>query len=198
MSDYLSVSTSRVKEGRFNDLRGDDVGNLCVVPPTSGIPDLWFLTESGDGLGNINFNGNYSVVNKDAKHVAQKHYEIYSFQATISDDQVFAQIDYGGIVGGLTNGLDLYINVVGVGEFPLLLNFTIKKNSDWFGLTPNVNLTQFSGTAQTLAVHIDIYGEYGIPLRLNPGDSFIVRLRDNFTSLTSQIFAVKGLGYDII
>jgi len=167
---------------------------MNVVPPHLGLPVQKFLTTNGDGTGSINATLNHSATPADYYYLVPGRYDIYSLLIAVSDDATFNQSDYGGIVSGLTNGIKMFVyNASMNAEIPLLSGVAIKKNFEWFQLTTNTGLTQFSGTPQTLRINFDIRQDYGMPICLSTGDKFIVRLNDNFTSLVGQTFGLRGI-----
>lgn len=191
-------SITRYDEEDFRILRTDDDGNLCVAPPSSGLPYQFFLTANGDGTGTVNLNGNYSGAVTDFWYEATTRYEIYSLLINISDNANFNQTDYGAILTGLTNGIKFYAGIPkGTLEIPLLTTATqpVKQNYHWLALTPETQLTSFAGLSQTLTVEINMIHQYGKPLTLDPGQSIIVKLNDNFTGLVNHTFGIRGIKY---
>jgi hypothetical protein len=174
-----------------NNARGDDFGNLCTIPPYNGFPSQEFLTSSGASSGTINNNLNFTVAT-DIFHLALSEFRIYSLVMTLSTPTKINQTDYGSISGGLTNGINYYYKPNGLAE-QKLNNHTIKTNDDYCILTPEFKITQFEGTAQTISILLDIRKLFGVPLVLKTGDKFIVRLQDNFTSLSHHVFCINGM-----
>jgi hypothetical protein len=177
--------------GQFRNPRCDDEGNICVVPPSSGQPFRFFFTSGGDGTGNKNLNGNY-ITPTDFFYEANTRFEIYQFLITVSDNASFNQLDYGGIVGGLINGISFLLEFSFGGEVPILTAEPIKYNYEWYEVATDVKLTTFAGLSQTLQVIVDLPRSFGRPLTLDPGDKVIVRLNDNFTGLVSHTFRLHG------
>jgi hypothetical protein len=171
----------------------DQEGNPCSVPSIIGRPTQFFLTSSGDGQGPYNLNGDYSASPTDFYYQTTSTYYIQTLLVTISDSTTFNQTDYGGIsTGTIINGVKVFIKPSGLSEIPLLSGVAFKYNYEWLQVTPDTILTQFSGTPQTLTINFDITHEYGMPIMLNTGDRFIIRLNDNFTGLVSHTFGLRG------
>ena len=161
---------------------------------SQGLATQKFLTASGDGLGTYNLNGNYAATATDFYYKATSQYDIHSLLVVISDNATFNQIDYGAIVGGVTNGVKLFIRPAGsAADIALLSGVAVKQNFEWLSLTHETRLTQFSGTPQTLMMNFDIFTDYGKPITLGVGDKFIVRLNDDFTGLISHTFGLRGI-----
>ena len=157
-------------------------------------PFRFFLTDLGTGLGNNNLIGNYTV-STEFHYQATHRYEIHSFIATISDNANFAQTDYGGISGGLINGLSFWYRAVNGTELRLFTPDAIKQNYDWFSITEHAELTTFSGPSQTLVLDFRVSESFGVPLTIFPGERIILRLQDNFTGLTRHTFQLRGTRY---
>ncbi|MGE5863339.1 MAG: hypothetical protein ACM31H_06160, partial [Nitrososphaerales archaeon] len=153
----------------------------------------YYLTANGSGLAseNPNLNGNYTVPT-DFFIQFPGRYDVHTVVISVSDNVNFLQSDYGGITGGLINGIKFFVNINGV-EVPLISAVSIKQNMDWFTIAPGSVLTSFSNTSQTLIAQFDIEFTFGKPLNLNAGDKFIVRLQDNFTGLVKHTFALHGI-----
>ena len=161
---------------------------------TDGLPTIKRMADSG---GNMNANGNYSSVITDFYYQPPPgitfHIRQVSFVLSTSSG-TFNQIDYGSIANGLTNGIIALVSNNGV-ETQLLNNLTIKQNNDYYVITSNVEKSIFAGTPQTLSASlnlVDDFGEY-ITLHGNDNDRIIVRLHDNFTSLSQHSFILRGV-----
>jgi hypothetical protein len=161
-----------------------------------GAPYTKWLTAIGDGTGDDNLIGNYSAAVTDFWYQIPlgMRFDVATVVIQVSDDTSFNQNDYGGIPNGITNGVQFFYNA-GAGDIPLIGGRIIRHNKDWYRLTPSVNKTQWSGTAQTLAAEINLSDGYGIYLMMGPGTKFIVRLHDNFTGLTDHSFCLRGKLY---
>lgn len=160
---------------------------------SGGLPYLRFLTTAGDSTGVNNLIGNYSAAPTDFYYSPPTNtkYHISSVLIQISDNATFNQIDYGGMAA-LTNGIKFYIQEGTTPTVPLLSGVIVKQNNDWLGLTGDVLLTTFSGTAQTLGVSFNLFKDFGEDLELLSTSKFIVRLNDDFTSLVAHRFILRG------
>ena len=190
------VLMGRDLTGELQPIACDISGNICTGAPVAGLPVGYFLTNIGDGTGTSNLIGDYSAVATDFFYTATTRYDAHTVLVTISDNANFNQTDYGAIVGGLTNGVKLFIHPVGApAPIQLLSGYTFKKNYEWLAITSHTSLTSFAGLSQTLVIEFELVNDYGKPLNLAIGDKFIVRLNDNLTSLVSHTFAVRGIKY---
>src|SRR5574337_88910 len=163
------------------------------LPISNGLPTQKFLTTAGDGTGVYNHNVDYSATPTDIKYTTNSVYDIYSLVIVISDHANFNQTDYGAIAGGLTNGVKVFIKPSGLAEIPLLSGVAFKQNFEWLQITEHTQLSSFAGLAQTLMVGFNIFEDYGKPINMNVGDTFIVRLNDNFTGLVGHTFGLRGI-----
>ena len=183
-------------DGPYRTLMTDEQGNLCVRSATSGLPTQKFLTLAGDGLlsGTYNAVGNYATPT-DFYYLTTTQYDIHSILITVTDNVTFNYNDYGGIpVGTVVNGVKFFVyNAASNTEIPLLGGKAFKYNYEWFEITANTGVTTFSGTPQTLRIVFDMEGDYGQNFRLNPGDKFIIRLNDNFSTLVGHTFGLRGI-----
>ena len=191
----MAINPSLVREAHesFRSIRCDDQGNLCVVPPISGLPTQKFLTTAGDGTGAYNHIGDFSGASPtDIYYQVQSgEYYIYSVCLTISGAAKFLQPNYGTLAA-LTNGITFFVEIDGT-EYPLLSGFSVKHNYDWPILTAHYSITDFSGLAQTMISEFRMIEDYGEPLYLGNGDKFIVRLQDNFTGLVAHTYGLRGI-----
>jgi len=169
------------------------ISNLTTI---SGTPFLRFLSTSGDGnVANSVATGDYSGAATDFyfQPGATQVFRIGMTQFTVSDNATFNQGDYAGIAAGLTNGVKLFQRINSV-ETQLIGGFTIKTNKDFFAASPDVELSTFAGTAQTISIAFKTFADSNAYLTLDgrTSDRIIVRLNDNFTSLVDQRFIIRG------
>ena len=165
------------------------------LPISNGRPTQFFLTTAGNGTGVYNHNVNYAATPTDIFYTATAVYDIYTFLVVISDNANFNQTDYGAIAGGLTNGVKVFIQPAGQAEIPLLSGVAFKQNYEWLGITEHTQISSFAGLSQTLTIGFDINIDYGKPINMNVGDKFIVRLNDDFSTLVSHTFGLRGVKY---
>lgn len=189
-------SSSTIKEP-LNDVlrlnRCDEDGNLCVVPSSAGIPFKRFLTANGDGTGEHNLNGDYSLTPLVAYYEATSRFELASLLVNISDSSKFVQTGYGGISQGtILNGIRFYIQPVGGSDIPILASFGITQNYQWLSITPDADITTFDLTPQTMAIFVNTKRLYGKYLHMNAGEKIKVVLNDNFTDLVNHSFIIGG------
>ena len=162
-----------------------------------GLPVRKWLTASGDGLGTYNLIGDYSAAPQDFYFEPTNRFDIYTLIVTVSDNAQFNQVDYGAISNGLTNGIGFFYKPAGLPEIRILNTANIMQNLDFFSIITRAGLTQFAGNPQTLAAVVNVSAEFGMPFTLNAGDRLIERLNDNFTSLVSHTFGIKGIDFRV-
>ena len=78
----------------------------------NGKPYQYFLTETGNGLGNFNFNGDYSGTPKTIYLEPTKRYDIHLIMVVIICDSKIYQVNYGNI-SGVTVGPKFYVRPAG-------------------------------------------------------------------------------------
>ena len=166
---------------------------MSTTLPEQGVPLVKFLTSAG---GSIQVTSNNLANGLDYFYEPPPGYGfiVHSLCVQIADNANFNQIDYGGIAGGLVNGLSFWLNSNGV-DVPLLAAQVVKRNLDWARISPNVDLTQWAGLSQTLIVNLDTDARFGLPLTLSSvnSDQIILRTKDDFTSLVDHTFALGGV-----
>lgn len=166
-----------------------------VVPPLGGLPTKRFLTDTGNGLGTLNYNGNYSVTPKSIYYQSTGRFEIASFLINISSPAKAYQTGYGSISGGLTNGVSFYVRAASGVEIPILTDIPIKKNYEYFRLTAETFTSDFDGLAQTLNVFISMQNQYGGNFSIKAGEQIKVVLNDDFSALVNHSFSIFGMLY---
>jgi len=196
----MILSMSKESLGDNRQGRCDNEGSVCVIPPTAGLPYQYFLTTTGNGLGAISLASDFSGAPTNVYYKTSTRLDIYNLIITISDNANFTQTDFGAIAGGLTNGIKIYAGLGPQGgnvEVPLLSTNLrpIKRNYEWYGLTPHVSLTSFAGLSQTLIIDFDIVNEYGKVFPLDPEQSIIAKLNDNFSTLVDFTIGIRGTRY---
>lgn len=189
----LKGSTTKGVEDNYRLIKTNNDGELCVVPPTSGLPFRFFLTANGNGTGNSNLNGDYSATPTDFFYIATNHYDIYTLLVSISDNASFNQADYGAITLGLTNGVSFFMEIAPGDQRRLISTNPVKSNYNWLADISDAKLTSFAGLSQTLTLALHVKDTFGMPLTMLPGWKFIVRLNDNLTGLVNHTFALRGI-----
>jgi len=184
----------RPTDGFYHDFRTDANGNLCVSPSAGVTPTHRFLTLAGDGTGSPQITGNYANTVTDFYYLnsATTPFCIQSALLSIADATSMNQSDYGGMVGGVTNGVLILLKAPSGFEIPLYGGTAFKTNQNWHSVTPHVTLSTFPGTPQTLTVAFCVTAAFGAPLSLQPGWSFVFRAHDDFTGLLSQTANIQG------
>lgn len=159
----------------------------------SDLPTQFFLTAGGANVAPYNHNGDYSAASVDRYYRATSRYDVHQVLVVISDNAKFVQDGYGAIAAGtIVNGPRFYVDLVGQARRYLLSGYRAVHNYDWVAMTEHVTITDFSGLAQTMTVSFDIRADYGCPLTLMPGDKIGVELNDNFSTLVSHTFGLRG------
>lgn len=158
-------------------------------------PLFQMVSSNGDGSGLTSQNGNYSVTPQlfFVQPPAGRIYLIYHFTVNIADTAAFGLTDYGGILGGLTNGIAFQQRINNVVSNPMV-GYTIKRNYQWGIFEPPLIVAY--GNAQCLTENINVV-EHGGPFVLdgNQGDYLGMLISDNLTALNDQVATVSGEWY---
>jgi hypothetical protein len=172
-------------------------GGTPTIVSSIGLPTIKFLTSNGISSATHNINGNYSAAPTDFYHtITSIGYNISTVLISLTDSVGFNYVDYGAIAGGLTNGVKFYFYDLKLNtEIPLLGGTVFKQNWEFLTVTQETRLTQFAGLPQTLTVNIRLIDDFGVPLHMNTGDKFIVRLNDDLTGLVGHVISLRGIAY---
>lgn len=160
----------------------------------NGIPVNQFLSDVGDGTGNVNANGDYSVTPKTffIQPAATEIIILNELVIHIVNGGALPATVYGGLAGALTNGINVTLTNSRVAA-GLILPVNIKNNADLIHTGGNFNLINFSGGVDAIAATIDFKKSH-MPLILkgSEGHKLEVILTDNFTGLNDHHFTAKG------
>ena len=146
-----------------------------------------FLSEVGDGTGNLSMNVNGSLTPVEFKCTPQEGYKYLVHRMVVSVEDA-GTIDSGAYGNGivLTNGIELKIvRANGDIEYVIDENKTIKTNSCWASYCHDVNVLSF-GSGNSLLVVRWTFTKDGVPIVLNRHDSLVMTVKDDLTTLVSQ------------
>lgn len=160
------------------------------------IPFNRIMSTNGDGTGTIYQNANFSVTPGlfYVSPPAGQQYFITHMHVVVADNATLNMDDYGGIVGGLTNGIEFVKKIDGV-ETDIFQGFRVKWNVDYL-MVVETEITTFAGTAQALLGVIFFQDSFTTSLLLNPGDYLGMRISDDLSTLSRQYAAVWGIRQD--
>lgn len=149
------------------------------------------LDTIGDGTGQKNANGNYSVSPQTFKYIIPegKGAELSTIAIHISASSNFALSSYGNIAGGLNNGMTIQLGLNG-NEYQML-DHPIKNNDDLFHLSPSMNHINFAGGGDSICIPITA-DQFGFKLSLSGGDYIQFTLNDDFSGLSSHHIQIYG------
>ena len=164
-----------------------------ALPVLPILPILQFFTETGDGLGNVEFNGNYSVTPKSIflNAVSGKQTFITHLQVSVVSNNSFYSGKYGD-QPALTNGIQLLVNSQGI-TLDVLKGHPIKSNREWMSISNDVGIVDYLSSNEQGVFHLDIL-EFPTPIgfQLVAGDYIKFVLNDDFSGLASHRFLAKG------
>lgn len=157
-------------------------------------PFAQLLCTVGDGSGTTEANGDYSDTPELFK-IQPPSNEIYIISrmiVMIRDTNISAE-KYGGIVGGLTNGINVDERVESKIDEDLLGGFNVKSNADWARVSYDVDLKSW-GPGDEMIVMRWSFDKSGVPLKLDGYKSgrLVVTCSDDLTGLASHTFLVQG------
>jgi hypothetical protein len=158
---------------------------------TESIPKRIYLTQSGDGTGAFNVNGNYATPT-DFYYQASKKLIVANVDFYISDNAQFEQNGFGSNQNPLTNGLKFFFKPAGGVEKQMFNNQALKSNQDVIAWACETSLTAFAGNANTLMASLNFQKVFGTDVVMNVGDIITVRVQDNLTSIVEMAFCVTG------
>ena len=186
----LQVSLGNI-DGNPVDLNIGDpgAGTLRVVEAQRSRTLLNKLLRNGI---NPNMTGNYTLTPPQDfiyTSTADSTY-ILRMILLIEDNNNTIQMErYGGIPGGLTNGIRIFINSGGktyIEDTPILTN------SDWANLCYDTDIEIIGAGNDTFTIRWSFNRGNINGLRLDNGDSFGLELSDNFTGLIKHRCYIQG------
>ena len=142
----------------------------------------------GDGTGNIEMavDGSTTPVLYKVTCPVGETYELHRVIVTVRDTGSF---DTGGFGNGsaLTNGIQVLTNrpTRAIVEKDKTLQLPIKRNSDWGAYMYDAEVHTF-GTGDQVFHGRYTFDQDGEPLKLGPGDSLIVSIRDDCTTVNEM------------
>jgi len=169
-----------------------------------------FIDTNGDGTGSIDMAQDFSIASETffIQPAPKTDIECGSFTFIIDDNNIESD-KYGGIQGGLANGIDLRIaNINFPGGISFLGGRAIKTNSDWMFFTRHVDvdpITVGSGKPSRLLIHFDLTlfmteeaelvgsSRGGVSLKGHREDRIEIVINDNLTPLNAMCAVCKGM-----
>ena len=155
-----------------------------------------FADTNGDGTGDANAIGDYSSTVTDflISHPASAPTNLFINRLIvhIEDTNNWSADNYGNLSGPLTNGISI-LKLDGNLQVSQTVTEAdpIKSNAHWGKFCYDVNLVSFGSGNDFFQVRWTL-AKSGYPARLAPGESFAVRLNDDFTGLVQHTFNFQG------
>ena len=152
-----------------------------------------FLDTNGDGTGLTNAIGDYSLAAQDFYIQCPENTNLFISKLVIQveDSGTFDSSSYGNGIE-LTNGIKIIFEDADSGELDLTADFPIITNVDYAKYDKNLFLSTFGTGNEYLNFTYDFFS-LGRPIRLLPGEKWIIRLNDDFEALVSHTFNIQGL-----
>jgi len=154
-----------------------------------------YLDDAGDGTGNIQVTGDYSVTPAQfyCQPPANEIIIVHRVIVMIEDTSGFAARDYGNIADGLTNGIELktYRDSVEIND--LTGGAPIQTNGEWARVCYDVDLKTWGPGNEILVVRWS-FDKSGIPVTLvgAKNESISIDVNDDMTGLIEHTFMVQG------
>lgn len=167
-----------------------ELQNLEVVimaEPRPGLAVAELLKESGGSL-DLNVDGSVTPVTFSASPPTGKKWFIHSI-TLIMEDASINFTKFGGIPGGITNGIDIKVKEGGLAE-RLLGNF--KTNGDLHIFSVSVRIDSAATDLLTLQTNIKISSGTTFELKNASSDVFKVIVNDNLTTINRFNVLIKG------
>ena len=154
--------------------------------------DLYtFLDTNGDGTGTKNAIGDYSggqnfyfTCPETATSV-----DIYRMIVYVEDSGNFSSAGYGNL-SALTNGIQIRQEKEGE-TIDMTNSQEVKTNAEWSKFCYDVTYISFGSGNNALSIRWT-FRNSGSPVKLDPGEKFIVYLEDNLTGLVQHTFQIQG------
>ena len=143
----------------------------------------------------MNVNGSVTPVTFTYKVPDNRRFIIKKINSCITDSSINS-LDYGGIAGGLTNGLQMYYkyDLSSADVYFSETDVSPIKNNVCFQIRSSNIFVNTVGATDSICFSIDL-GEN--PIILNETGSFNVIVRDDLTPLDGQRIILHGYSFDI-
>lgn len=140
-----------------------------------------------------NANGDYSVTPGSFRLIcpADSQIVIERMMIGIVDGTISDSEDYGQIVGGLTNGVRIYVRDTDGDLIEELTPIPAKSNGDWGLICKDADPLNYGNGDDYLPIRWT-FAKSGKPVVLNPGWYLEAYLNDDLTGLIRHLFLPQG------
>jgi hypothetical protein len=153
------------------------------------------LTENGDGTGEDNAIGDYSLAEEVFFMTPPTEYSYFikTMTVQVQDSPNMRAEYYGDLGAALTNGIVVRLSSNGNVTQTLSDNLKIKKNADWAAHCSNTQLLTWGAGDEMLIAEWD-FERNGIPIHLNgaSNDKLEIVMNDDFSGLVKHHFFCQG------
>ncbi len=154
------------------------------------IPLIQYLSDVGDGSGNVNANGDYTTPDMFfIQPAADEIMEIEKLIIHITDGGVLAIGSYGAL-SALTNGIEILVTNEGSISRSIVPE-VLKTNGDLLHLGPDSSIYNFTSSIDAIIATLD-FGNKPLILDGSQGHKIEVLLSDNLTGLSDHHFIAHG------
>lgn len=154
-----------------------------------------YLDTVGDGSGNKNFNGNYSVAEEEAilAPAANEIFRVTRMIISLQDTSGMSAVDYGNKTNGLISGLQLRKDDGSIVLADITDGVPIKSNAQWGSLCYDSTVKTWSQGDEVLLVRFT-FDKAGQPIILHGANNnrLVATLNDDFSGFVFQRFNAQG------
>jgi len=124
-------------------------------------------------------------------NIEKRPFYITNINIFISDNGNFRDGKYGNECE-LKNGIQMYVKGIGYERYIFGLEEPILKNTDWLKYNCKVELIKLGNKITNFRVVFNFHTDTDTYIKLYPGESICVLLKDNFSTLIEHTFNITG------
>lgn len=155
--------------------------------------DLYnFLDTVGDGTGDIDASGDYSTIGQNFFYTCPNDVKFVTIERMIIHYEDVGNFDadkYGNNIT-IANGVEVRVEKRGE-TVDLTAGRPVQTNAHWGEMTYDTFHSDY-GTGNDFLTVRWTFAKSGAPVKLYPGEKFIVYLSDDFSGLVEQLFKIQG------
>lgn len=160
------------------------------------VPFFQFASDLGNGAGNINANGDYSVTPERFIIRPPSSTDVLRINraiAYIEDSGNFRVEGYGAQNNPLTNGINFTVERDGVPLAPLTAGRPVRSNGEWARYCYDATLLSFGAGNNAVAVRWT-FTKGGGPIRLSgsENDEIVITFTDDLSFLVDHTYQFQG------
>lgn len=145
-----------------------------------------YTAGTADAVGNYAVDTDFWVEAQAGETLIVQRLMLMIQDATMSADQ------YGTVTLGAGEGVSIIVEQDGVEVEDLSGGYRIESIGHWAGQCHDVIVLAGLAAGDDVCTARYTFAKHGAPLRLEPGDKIIFRLKGNFSGLTHHLFLLEG------